>query len=102
MALTSKERAALRSEAHHLDPLVHVGQAGVTPEVIQALDEALKTRELVKIQLVRTATATIREAAGELASATGCEVVQTIGKRSTLYRYNPDLHRNAAKADRQS
>lgn len=91
MALTSKERAELRSEAHHLTALVHVGHQGITPNVVRALDDALRTRELVKVQLTRTVDAPVRDAAEQLAAATRAEVVQTIGKTTTLYRENPEL-----------
>src|SRR5687768_10833992 len=46
MAMTGKERAALRAEAHHLSPLVHVGHQGLTPSLFQSLDDALRTKEL--------------------------------------------------------
>ena len=91
MALTSKERAELRSEAHHLTALVHVGHQGITPNVVRALDDALRTRELVKVQLTRTVETSARDAAQQLAEATRAEVVQTIGKTTTLYRENPEL-----------
>jgi putative YhbY family RNA-binding protein len=94
MALTGKERAELRSEAHHLTALVHVGHQGITPNVVRALDDALRTHELVKVQLTRTVDATAKDAAQELAAATKSEVVQTIGKTTTLYRENPDLPKN--------
>jgi RNA-binding protein len=93
MALTAKERAALRAEAHHLTPLVHVGQAGPSPAVVRSLDDALRTRELVKVQLGRHADRGARETAQALAEATGAEVVQVIGKTLTLYRENPALER---------
>lgn len=99
MALTSKQRAALRSEAHHLTAMVHVGQQGVTPLLVAALDDALRVHELVKIQIVRTAEVTVREAAEQLAKATHADVVQTIGKTATFYRRNPDLKKKTvAKA----
>ena len=92
MSLTSKERAELRAEAHHLRPLVHVGQGGVAA-VTDALDDALRTHELVKVQLPKQGDAKPREAAERLAAAAGAEVVQVIGKTATLYRHNPDLER---------
>src|SRR5688572_8250485 len=55
MPMTGKERAALRAEAHHLDAMLHVGHQGLSPTVFQALDDALRTHELVKIALTRTA-----------------------------------------------
>jgi RNA-binding protein len=45
MPLSSKERAELRAEAHHLSADVHVGHQGITPTLVQALDDALRTRE---------------------------------------------------------
>jgi RNA-binding protein len=93
MPLSGRDRADLRAEAHHLTALVHVGQHGLSPTVIQALDEALRTRELVKVQLGRNADVSVKDASGELAAATGSEVVQVIGKTATFYRENPELPR---------
>jgi len=86
-----KERANLRSEAHHLTPVVHVGHQGITDTVVTTVDEALRTRELVKIDISRNLDATPREAARALADATGADVVQVIGRKVTLYRENPEL-----------
>ena len=97
-ALTGKQRAELRAEAHHLTPLVHVGQQGMTPTVIQTLDDALRTHELVKVQLTRTVDVKPRDAAEALAIATGSAVVQVIGRTATLYRENPDLPRKKGDA----
>jgi RNA-binding protein len=91
MTLRGRERAELRAEAHHLRPSVHVGQQGLTPTVITSLDEALRARELVKVQLARAADARPKAVAQALALATQAEVVQVIGKTATLYRENPEL-----------
>jgi RNA-binding protein len=93
MPLSSKTRAALRGDAHHLSALVHVGHQGITPPIIQSLDDALRTMELVKIQFTRTADLEIKKAAGELATAVAAEVVQVIGRTVTLFRANPELKR---------
>ena len=93
MSISGKRRADLRAEAHHLGPLVHVGQHGLTATVIDSLDDALRARELVKVQLGRQVDATAKEVAQALAIATKAEVVQVIGKTATLYRENPALER---------
>lgn len=93
MALTSKERSRLRGEAHHLDPAVHIGQQGVTPALLQSLNDVLRARELVKIHVARQVEATPRELAGELAGQLDADVVQVIGRTATLYRENPELER---------
>lgn len=91
--MKGSERAELRAEAHHLNPTVHVGQHGITPALVSSLDDALRTRELVKVKLGRGSEVEPREAAGELASATRSEVVQVIGRTATFYRENADLPR---------
>lgn len=96
--MTGKERAALRAECNRLKPTVHVGQEGITPAIATALDDALRTRELVKVQLNRAVDVSAREAAATLAGRVRAEVIQTIGKTATLYRRNPDIKRKAGAA----
>jgi len=93
MTLSSKERAALRAEAHHLTALVHVGHHGLTDALRQTLDDALRTHELVKVALTRSTDVSAKDAAHQLAEQLGADVVQTIGRTCTLYRENPDLER---------
>lgn len=95
MSLTSKQRAALRAEAHHLAASVHVGHNGLSPALIQSLDDALRTHELVKVQLGRGVQEKAQDAADALAESTGSEVVQVIGRTATLYRRNPELERKS-------
>ena len=90
MTLSSKRRAELRAEAHHLEPVVHAGQHGLTPALVQSLDDALRTRELVKVQLGRQSDVRAKDAAEQLARAVRAEVVQVIGRTTTLFRENPD------------
>jgi RNA-binding protein len=93
MTLSSKDRAALRAEAHHLSASVHVGQHGVTDAVRQTIDDALRTRELVKIAFGKNADVGAKESANEIAASLSADVVQVIGKTATLYRENPELKR---------
>jgi len=95
MTLSGKEKAALRGEAHHLTALVHVGKEGLTPSLYQSLDDALRTHELVKVQIGRTVETPARDMARMLAEESGAEVVQVIGRTTTLYRENPELKRKA-------
>ena len=93
MTLSSKDRAALRAEAHHLSASVHIGQHGVTDAVRQTIDDALRTRELVKIAFGKNADVGAKESANEIATSLSADVVQVIGKTATLYRENPELKR---------
>lgn len=91
--MKGSERAELRAEAHHLSPMVHVGQHGLTPTLISSLDDALRTHELVKVKLGKGGEAKPKDLASELATTTGSEVIQVIGRTVTLYRENPALRK---------
>ena len=93
MSISSKERAELRAQAHHLSPLVHVGHQGLTDALFQALDDALRTHELVKVALAKTTDVSAKDASHAIAEKLRADVVQTIGRTCTLYRHNPDLKR---------
>ena len=60
-------------------------------------DDALRTRELVKVQLGRTVETKARDVANALAMEATAEVVQVIGRTFTLYRHNPELKRKAGE-----
>jgi RNA-binding protein len=91
--LKGRERAELRAEAHHLSPTVHVGQHGLTPSVIGSLDDALRTRELVKVKLGNKDDVKPKDVANSLALATNSAIVQVIGHTATLFRENPEMDR---------
>jgi RNA-binding protein len=73
--------------------MVHVGQQGVTPAVRQSIDDALRTRELVKLHIARQEGRDRKADANALAAELGADVVQIIGNTTTLYRENPELER---------
>ncbi|MCX5767960.1 MAG: YhbY family RNA-binding protein [Gemmatimonadetes bacterium] len=91
--MTGKERADLRSECNALKATVHVGAQGLSPTLTASLDDALRTHELVKVQLGKPVDMTAKKAAGELAGRVKAEVIQVIGKTCTLYRRNNELKR---------
>lgn len=91
--MKGKERAGLRAAAHHLSPTVHVGQHGLSASLISSLDDALRTRELVKVKLQPRAEVKPKDAAQTLAIATSSEIIQVIGRTATFFRENPDIKR---------
>ncbi len=89
MTLRSKERAALRAQAHHLSVTVHIGHQGVTDALRQTLDESFANRELVKVQFSKNSDVKAKKAADDLAALVDAEVVQAIGRTVTLFRSRP-------------
>ena len=98
--MTGKERAELRSLAHHLDPIIHVGKESLTPEVTSAIDEALEARELIKVGVLKNCFDDPNEIAAIVAERTNSQVIQVMGKKITLYRYNKKKHSVKQKESR--
>ena len=92
--MTSKERAFLRSQGQLLEPSVQVGKDGVIPETAVNTDEALAAHELIKVNVQRTCLTPVREIADTIAARTHSEVVQVIGRKFVLYRYNGKLKKH--------
>lgn len=89
--LSSKQRAHLKSLAHSLKPLLQIGKEGVTPAVAQTLEDALRTRELLKVKVLESAPDDADETGAELAAAVpDSQLVQVIGRTVVLYRRHPE------------
>lgn len=91
--LTRRQIRFLRTRAHPLQPLIHIGQAGPSEALRSEADRALKDHELIKVK-VHGAERTQRDLwLDELARQTGAAVVQRIGHVATLYRARDTLPR---------
>ena len=84
--LRGKQLRWLRAKAHHLKPVVIIGQDRVTDGVIAHIDAALEQHELLKVRLTAAQKAEAIAAAERLVQATGATMVQRIGHTLVLYR----------------
>lgn len=84
--MTSKQRAYLKSLASTMDPIFQVGKSSVSPEVVEAINEAFNTRELFKIAVLKNCMDDPKEIAQVIADRTHSQVVQVIGKKIVLYK----------------
>ncbi len=86
MSLTEKQRKFLRGRAHPLEPVVMIGNAGLTENVVKEADRALEDHELIKVR-VRAAERSNRDGMiADLALRTRSELVHRIGHVATLFR----------------
>ena len=88
--MTTKQRAYLKSLAMTMDPIFQIGKNSMTPELTNAVDEALAARELIKISVLQNCMDDPREIAEVLAERTHSQVVQVIGKKIVLYKEGKD------------
>ena len=84
--MTTKQRAYLKGLAMNIDPILRIGKSSLTPEMVNAVAEALEARELIKLNVLKNCMDDIKELSVVLAERTRSEVVQTIGRRIVLYK----------------
>jgi RNA-binding protein len=84
--LTTRERAHLKARAHALDPVVHVGHAGVTAEIVAEIDRALTAHELIKVRLGGADREERKSLGEQLAARTDATLVHCVGKVLILWR----------------
>jgi RNA-binding protein len=87
--LTTRERSHLKARAHALEPVVQVGHAGLTPELLAEVARALTAHELIKVRIGGDDRGGRKSLGDEMASAVDAAVVHRVGKIVILWRPRP-------------
>ena len=89
--LKGYQKKYLKGLAHGMNPLVFVGQKGLSPSVIKAVDESLEKHELIKLKFIDFKEKGQKE---EIATAiekeTASELVGKVGHIAIFYRQQKD------------
>ena len=88
--INSRQRAQLRGMVNDMPSITQVGKQGVTPELVESIDEALEARELIKISVLQNCAEDPKAVAEMLSGRTRSDVVQVIGSKIALYRRSKD------------
>ncbi len=91
MSLNSHQRQFLKAQAHSLNPVVMMGNDGLSEAVIKELESSIAHHELVKIKL--NAGEGRKEQAQMAAEAVNAELVSVIGRTAVLFRQDPENSR---------
>ena len=89
ISLTSRERAHLKARAHSLDPVVRVGHAGVTDNVVAEVERALAAHELIKVSIDGADRTARIDTGNTLCERTGAAAVYRVGKIVVMWRPRP-------------
>lgn len=84
--LTPAQRQFLKGLAHNRQPVVMIGNQGLTAAVLKEIERGLDAHELIKIKAASDAPDTRRAWLEEICAATGAAPVQQIGKVLVIYR----------------
>ncbi|MBU1357862.1 MAG: YhbY family RNA-binding protein [Gammaproteobacteria bacterium] len=91
--LTPAQRKQHRSDAHHLQPIVRVGNDGLTPAVTKEADAALKAHGLIKVRVFSDDRSARESMLQTLADELDAAPIQHIGKLLVLWRPIPEKPR---------
>lgn len=84
--LTPAQRQFLKGQAHNRQPVVMIGNQGLTAAVLKEIERGLDAHELIKIKAASDEPDTRRAWLEEICTATGAAPVQQIGKVLVIYR----------------
>ncbi len=88
--LNSKQRKILEKEAHHLEPVVLIGGAGVTDSLVKMVDKCLSNHELIKVKFNEYKEEKL-ELSKKIESETNSTLVRVIGNIATFYRAKEEI-----------
>lgn len=86
LTITSKYKSQLRAKAHKLNPVVITGNQGLTKAVLNEIDHALTTHELIKIRLNAPTREDRLAMLHEICAEQSAALIQLIGHIGVIYR----------------
>ena len=88
MSLNNKQIRFLRAQAHSMKPVVLIGGAGLTDNVINEINQALDDHELIKVRVNADDRDDKKEMINSIIRQTESVHVQSIGHIGIFYRQN--------------
>lgn len=87
--LSTKQAQTLKAQAHHLKPVVLIGDKGLTENVLEEINVALTAHELIKVKINGADRDDRSTMAAEIVKKSEAQLLQIIGRTLILYRKNP-------------
>ncbi len=84
--LTKKQISHLRGLAHHLNPVVMLGNRGLNENVLAEIDSSLTAHELIKIQVAGDDRENRKAIYAKICESMQAHAVHHIGKQLVIYR----------------
>lgn len=89
MTLSNTDKKHYRSIAHNLNPVIIIGDKGLTKSLLEELNRALHDHELIKVKIAIGDRDDRSQIIDTLVEETKSEIVQSIGKVVVLLKKNP-------------
>jgi RNA-binding protein len=99
MSLSNPQLRKLKVLAQRLDPVLHLGKAGLTDAFLASVEQALNDHELIKVKFAAFKEER-RSLGAEMAARTHSELVWIVGHVTVLYREQADPARRHVLLDK--
>lgn len=96
LKLTSSQRSTLKAQAHSLNPVVMIGEAGLTEAVLKEIDINLNAHGLIKIRVLGDDRMNRIEILQKICSQLDVAPIQHIGKLLIIYRPKKETEKTGA------
>ena len=90
--LTAGERRALKARAHALDPVVLIGDGGLTAAALKEIDHSLNAHELIKVRVAGDERDGRADTLRRICENVGATAIQHIGRILVIYRQRLEPH----------
>lgn len=98
LILTPRQRQTLKARAHTLRPMVQLGSAGLTENVLREIDRALADHQLIKVRVATDDRQQRMQIFDAIADKTSAAKVQSVGKLIVLFRPAPESEERQSKS----
>ncbi len=88
--LNGTQKRKLKSQAHHLKPVVMIGKLGITDSLVDAVNAALDDHELIKIKFIDFKEEK-KDLVVDIVSKTASECIAIIGNIAIIFKQNKDI-----------
>lgn len=88
--LSKAQKKYLRGLGHHLNPVVMIGDAGLSESIHEEFLSALDHHELIKVRVKVDNRGKRAALIDSLCAKGNADLVQRIGNMALIYRENPD------------
>lgn len=86
LKLNSKQVSHLRALSHSLNPVVMIGNNGLTEQVLKEIETSLNAHELIKIKVFGDDRDLRKQMLDEICAQSGAVAIHHIGKQLVIYR----------------
>ncbi len=86
--LTNEHKKLLKGMAHHLDPVITVGDKGLSDSLLEEAEKTIAHHELIKVKIAEGDREERETIINELVTALDAQLITKIGRMAIIFKRN--------------